>query len=85
MTAKVQCVDPTNNGYILSAMNRTALANCFGKTNPGPNPGDGAPGYSVFFVSEEYFKDGPRTPSNQRPDMAGMVLPEALCGGNNPV
>ncbi|KAL5345654.1 hypothetical protein ACLOAV_009408 [Pseudogymnoascus australis] len=27
-------------------------------TDPGPKPGDGAPGFSANFVSEDYFRDG---------------------------
>ncbi|KAL7624644.1 hypothetical protein AAE478_006214 [Parahypoxylon ruwenzoriense] len=29
------------------------------KTDPGPNPGDGAPGYPSLFVNEKYFRDSP--------------------------
>lgn len=31
------------------------------ETNPGTNPGDGAPGYPARFVNESYFMDGPVT------------------------
>lgn len=39
----------------------------FRKTDPGPNPGDGAPGYlDALFVNEEYFEDfSTDTPENQ--------------------
>jgi hypothetical protein len=36
------------------------------KTDPGPNPGDGAPGRNSNFVSEEYFTDSPATPPEQK-------------------
>lgn len=38
----------------------------FRKTDSGPNPGDGAPGYPAIFVNEEYFRDGPATPPHQK-------------------
>ena len=31
----------------------------FRAKEPGPNPGDGAPGFSAFFLHEEYFKNAP--------------------------
>ncbi len=35
------------------------------KTDPGPNPGDGAPGYPWLFVHQEYFRDSPVTPRGE--------------------
>ncbi|KAK6825522.1 hypothetical protein PG987_013016 [Apiospora arundinis] len=35
------------------------------KTIPGPNPGDGAPGYPAVFVNNDYFVDCPPTPDGQ--------------------
>jgi hypothetical protein len=38
----------------------------FRTTEPGPNPGDGAPGYDLaLFVNEGYFKNAPATPQQQ--------------------
>ncbi len=36
-----------------------------GKTDPGPNPGDGAPGFEALFVHKDYFTDGPSRPPGQ--------------------
>jgi hypothetical protein len=35
------------------------------KTDPGPNPGDGARGFPADFVSEEYFRDSSHTSPEQ--------------------
>lgn len=35
------------------------------ETDPGPNPGDGARGFSADFVSEEYFRDTSHTSPEQ--------------------
>ncbi|KAK1624073.1 hypothetical protein BDP81DRAFT_502426 [Colletotrichum phormii] len=37
----------------------------FEETDPGPNPGDGAPGYGVSFLDDHYFNDEPATPKGQ--------------------
>jgi hypothetical protein len=38
----------------------------FRPTEPGPNPGDGAPGYDLaHFVNEGYFDNAPATPQQQ--------------------
>jgi hypothetical protein len=37
------------------------------RTEPGPHPGDGAPGFDVFFVRDVYFGVTPRPPTEDSP------------------
>ncbi|KAH8901208.1 hypothetical protein GQ53DRAFT_707485 [Thozetella sp. PMI_491] len=54
------------NGIYLVDDKPYGAVELFRKTNPGSNPGDGAPGYPANFVNEEYFRNSPQTPSTQR-------------------
>lgn len=40
-----------------------SMRELFRKTDPGPNPGDGAPGFCASFINDEYFRDVPEAPS----------------------
>ncbi|KAL1863985.1 hypothetical protein Daus18300_007950 [Diaporthe australafricana] len=68
---------PSHHIMYVTSDDPHSASELFSRTEPGPNPGDGAPGYNnAIFINKAYFQDCPSTPKDEAHSWVDWFLQE---------